>query len=146
VGDIESLPFWRHCQFAKGCQAAKCFGACVTLIPWIRFGWGMKTKPAQHSVKVRSIGIQPDIFGLAGWNRPLSLETETKIVRFCEMCPNNRVITARMPKYLRSATDDGTGRFSGTKHPELATTRTATTRFDSMAEALVNRLYSQPQN
>jgi len=63
VGDIESLPFLEAIR-QMGQELGKDTVAYVhlTLLPYLKTSYELKTKPTQHSVQeLRSIGIQPDL-------------------------------------------------------------------------------------
>src|SRR5205085_8919347 len=72
VGDIESLPFLeaiRQMGIEEGRQNVLYMH--LTLVPFIKAGGELKTKPTQHSVKeLRGIGIQPDVL-MCRSERPL---------------------------------------------------------------------------
>jgi CTP synthase len=86
VGDIESLPFLEAIRQMKSDEGRE--NVCyihVTLIPHLRPGDELKTKPTQHSVKeLRSIGIQPDII-VCRTELPLNQEIRDKIALFCDI-------------------------------------------------------------
>jgi CTP synthase len=65
----------------------------LTLVPYIGAAGELKTKPTQHSVKLRAIGIQPDIL-LCRTDRFLSKELKAKIALFCSV-DEDAVITAK---------------------------------------------------
>jgi len=95
VGDIESLPFLEAIrQFKSDVGRDNVIYIHLTLVPYIKTAWELKTKPTQHSVqKLREIGIQPDIL-LCRTDRPLDQEIKGKIALFCNVTPE-AVITAR---------------------------------------------------
>lgn len=86
VGDIESLPFVEAIrQVAADVGKENVLYMHVTLIPFLRASYEMKTKPTQHSVKeLRSIGIQPDIL-VCRTEQPLSEEMKEKMALFCSV-------------------------------------------------------------
>ncbi|MBS1152499.1 MAG: synthase [Myxococcaceae bacterium] len=91
VGDIESLPFLeaiRQMRYDVGAGNA-CY-VHLTLLPYIAAAGEVKTKPTQHSVmKLREIGIQPDIL-ICRTDRPeISQEMKDKIAMFCNVEPGN---------------------------------------------------------
>jgi CTP synthase len=95
VGDIEGLPFLEAIrQLKKDVGANNLLYIHVTLIPYVG-PWGeVKTKPTQHSVvKLREIGIQPDIL-VCRTKLPLDNEMKEKISLFCDV-DKNAVIEAR---------------------------------------------------
>jgi len=62
VGDIESLPFLEAIrQMGVELGRSHALYMHLTLVPFIKAGGELKTKPTQHSVKeLRTVGIQPD--------------------------------------------------------------------------------------
>lgn len=85
VGDIEGLPFLeaiRQMKVEVGRNSVMYIH--VTLIPYLKMGGELKTKPTQHSVKeLRSIGIQPDII-VCRTEKPLTRDIKEKIALFCD--------------------------------------------------------------
>lgn len=95
VGDIEGLPFLEAIrQLKKDVGAENLLYVHVTLIPYVG-PWGeVKTKPTQHSVvKLREIGIQPDIL-ICRTKLPLDDEMKEKISLFTDV-DKEAVIEAR---------------------------------------------------
>jgi len=86
VGDIESLPFLeaiRQIKYEVGKENV-CY-IHVTLVPYMKMGGELKTKPTQHSVKeLRSIGIQPDVI-VCRTEKELSEDLKGKISLFCNV-------------------------------------------------------------
>ncbi|CAH0435261.1 CTP synthase [Clostridium neonatale] len=86
VGDIESQPFLEAIRQIKSEVGAE--NVCyihVTLVPYLRKGGEIKTKPTQHSVKeLRTIGIQPDII-VCRTEKELSDDIKAKIGLFCNI-------------------------------------------------------------
>ena len=67
----------------------------LTLLPYIAAAGEVKTKPTQHSVmKLREIGIQPDILRLPDRPGDLPRRCKEKIAMFCNVDPGS-VFTAR---------------------------------------------------
>ncbi|MGB0954470.1 MAG: CTP synthase [Panacagrimonas sp.] len=94
VGDIESLPFLEAIR-QMGAELGRQQAAYMhlTLVPFIKAGGELKTKPTQHSVKeLRGIGIQPD-FLLCRSERPLPDSERRKIALFTNV-HYNAVISA----------------------------------------------------
>ncbi|HEY3332210.1 MAG TPA: CTP synthase [Capsulimonadaceae bacterium] len=95
VGDIEGLPFLEAIrQLRKDVGAENLLYVHVTLIPYVG-PWGeVKTKPTQHSVvKLREIGIQPDIL-ICRTKLALNDEMKEKISLFTDV-DKEAVIEAR---------------------------------------------------
>ena len=86
VGDIESHPFLEAIrQVSREIGRENCMYIHVTLIPYLRKGGEMKTKPTQHSVKeLLSIGIQPDMLVLRT-EQELSQDMKGKLSLFCNV-------------------------------------------------------------
>lgn len=86
VGDIESLPFLeaiRQIKYDVGSENV-CY-IHVTLVPHLKMGGELKTKPTQHSVKeLRSIGIQPDII-VCRSELEISDDLKAKMSLFCNV-------------------------------------------------------------
>ena len=86
VGDIESQPFLEARRQIKSEVGAE--NVCyihVTLVPYLKKGGELKTKPTQHSVKeLRTIGIQPDII-VCRTEQELSDDIKAKIGLFCNI-------------------------------------------------------------
>ena len=94
VGDIESLPFLEAIrQMGHELGRSHALYMHLTLVPFIRAGGELKTKPTQHSVKeLRGIGIQPDVL-LCRSERPLPDSERRKIALFTNVS-YNAVISA----------------------------------------------------
>ncbi|HUU50479.1 MAG TPA: CTP synthase [Nitrospinota bacterium] len=95
VGDIEGLPFLEAIrQFRTDMGRENVIYIHLTLVPYIKTSFELKTKPTQHSVKeLLQIGIQPDII-LCRTDRLLAKEIKSKIALFCNV-PEEAVITAK---------------------------------------------------
>ncbi|KYP81440.1 CTP synthase [Ferroacidibacillus organovorans] len=95
VGDIESLPFLEAIrQMKSDVGRENIIYIHVTLIPLMRLGGEIKTKPTQHSVaELRSIGISPQVI-VCRTEVPLSTEVRRKIALFCDI-EETAVIEAR---------------------------------------------------
>ncbi len=95
VGDIESLPFLEAIRQLRGdVGRGNVMYIHVTLIPYLRLGGEVKTKPTQHSVaELRSIGINPQMI-VCRTEVPLSSEVKRKIALFCDT-EEEAVIEAR---------------------------------------------------
>ena len=95
VGDIESLPFLEAIrQFRLDVGEKNILNIHLTLVPYIRAADELKTKPTQHSVvKLREIGIQPDIL-LCRTEVKLPSTLKSKITLFCNV-PTKSVIDAK---------------------------------------------------
>ncbi len=85
VGDIESLPFLEAIrQMRSDLGRENVMYIHVTLIPFMRIGGEVKTKPTQHSVaQLRSIGINPQVI-VCRTEVPLSDDVKKKIALFCD--------------------------------------------------------------
>lgn len=85
VGDIESLPFLEAIrQMRSDLGRNNVLYIHVTLIPLLRIGGEVKTKPTQHSVaELRSIGINPHVI-VCRTEVPLTDEVKRKIALFCD--------------------------------------------------------------
>lgn len=85
VGDIESLPFLEAIrQMRSEVGRDNVMYIHVTLIPYLRLGGEMKTKPTQHSVaELRSIGINPNVI-VCRTEVPLTSDVKRKIALFCD--------------------------------------------------------------
>ena len=94
VGDIESLPFLEAIrQMAVELGRDYSMFMHLTLVPFIKAGGELKTKPTQHSVKeLRTVGIQPDIL-LCRSERQLPDSERRKIALFTNV-PYASVISA----------------------------------------------------
>ena len=94
VGDIEGLPFLeaiRQLKLMVGPTNA--ISVHVTLLPYIKAGGELKTKPTQHSVnKLREIGIQPEMI-VCRTEYPVPMELREKISLFTSV-PVDCVIEA----------------------------------------------------
>lgn len=86
VGDIESLPFLEAIRQIKSeLGRDNVMYIHVTLIPYLKAGAEMKTKPTQHSVKeLRSIGIQPQVL-VCRTEQPLTESMRQKLALFCDV-------------------------------------------------------------
>ncbi len=93
VGDIESLPFLeaiRQLRWDVGSDNA--VFVHLTLLPFIATAGELKTKPTQHSVmKLREIGIQPDVLVCRTEKPVVTREIREKIALFTNV-PTNHVI------------------------------------------------------
>jgi CTP synthase len=90
VGDIEGLPFLEAIrQFRLENEAQDTLSIHLTLVPYIPTAGEIKTKPTQHSVvKLREIGIQPDIL-ICRSQKKLTKNTVAKISLFTNVpAPN----------------------------------------------------------
>jgi len=85
VGDIESLPFLEAIrQMRRDVGRENVMYIHVTLIPMLRIGGEVKTKPTQHSVaELRSIGINPQMI-VCRTEVPLTDDVKRKIALFCD--------------------------------------------------------------
>ncbi len=85
VGDIESLPFLEAIrQMRRDLGRENVMYIHVTLIPFMRIGGEVKTKPTQHSVaQLRSIGINPQVV-VCRTEVPLTDDVKKKIALFCD--------------------------------------------------------------
>tara|TARA_R110000850_G_scaffold154656_10_gene278486 strand:+ start:100437 stop:102134 length:1698 start_codon:yes stop_codon:yes gene_type:complete len=94
VGDIESLPFLEAIrQMGAELGRSQALYMHLTLVPYIKAGGELKTKPTQHSVKeLRGIGIQPDVL-LCRSEKPLP-ETEKRKIALFTNVSYNAVISA----------------------------------------------------
>ncbi|GAA5414528.1 CTP synthase [Ureaplasma ceti] len=91
IGDIESLPFIEAInEFChKYGKSNVLFAHCVPLISIATVFGELKTKPAQHSVKVlRSLGVSPDLL-LLRVNQPVDEETIDKLSWSCSVSKDN---------------------------------------------------------
>lgn len=93
VGDIESLPFLEAIrQFRQEVGRGNSINIHLTLVPFIKSAYELKTKPTQHSVKeLQSIGIQPDII-ICRSEKTLPENVKQKIALFCNV-PKSCVIS-----------------------------------------------------
>jgi len=93
VGDIESLPFLEAIrQMGLALGRSHSMYLHLTLVPFIKAGGELKTKPTQHSVKeLRTLGIQPDAL-LCRSERPIPDTEKRKIALFTNV-PYNSVIS-----------------------------------------------------
>lgn len=93
VGDIESLPFLEAIrQLRQEVGRGNSINIHLTLVPFIKSAYELKTKPTQHSVKeLQSIGIQPDII-ICRSEKALPESVKEKIALFCNV-PKNSVIS-----------------------------------------------------
>ncbi|MDR0985121.1 MAG: CTP synthase [Endomicrobium sp.] len=89
VGDIESLPFIeavRQFQFEN--EKNNIFNIHITLIPYIKSSYELKTKPTQHSVnKLREIGLCPDML-ICRSEYSIDKSIKQKISKFCNVREN----------------------------------------------------------
>ncbi len=94
VGDIESLPFLeaiRHLRMDIGFENT--LYILLTYVPYITSAGELKTKPTQHSaIKLREIGIQPDIM-LCRSEMSFDEEITNKIALFTNV-PKRNVFNA----------------------------------------------------
>ncbi|MCL2062880.1 MAG: CTP synthase [Candidatus Cloacimonetes bacterium] len=83
VGDIESLPFLEAIrQFRLDVGIQNSMFLFLTYVPYMKAAGELKTKPTQHStIKLREIGIQPDII-LCRTEKPFTEEITNKIALF----------------------------------------------------------------
>lgn len=86
VGDIESQPFIEAIrQVASEVGKENVIYIHVTLIPYLKMGGEMKSKPTQHSVKeLRAMGITPDILVCRTEYR-MSQDMVDKLALFCNV-------------------------------------------------------------
>ena len=86
VGDIESQPFIEAIrQVASEVGRENVVYIHVTLIPYLKMGGEMKSKPTQHSVKeLRAMGITPDILVCRTEHR-MSQDMIDKLALFCNV-------------------------------------------------------------
>ncbi|MCY0902143.1 MAG: CTP synthase [Firmicutes bacterium] len=125
VGDIESLPFLEAIrQMRRDVGRENVMYIHVTLIPMLRIGGEVKTKPTQHSVaELRSIGINPQMI-VCRTEVPLTDDVKRKIALFCDT-EIEGVIEARDAETLydvpllmqREGLDDYVVRFLGLSCP-----------------------------
>lgn len=128
VGDIESLPFMEAIRQIRGDVGREnVMYIHVTLIPYLRLGGELKTKPTQHSVAaLRGIGISPQVI-VCRTEVPLTLDVKRKIALFCDT-EEEAVIEARdadtlyeVPLALqREGLDDYVTRYLGLDCPPAA--------------------------
>ncbi len=92
VGDIEGLPFFEAIrQFALEVGRSNCLFIHLTLLPYLKTSFELKTKPTQHSVaQLRQIGISPDIL-VCRTEQSMSESEKEKISLFCNV-PRQNVI------------------------------------------------------
>ncbi len=90
VGDIESQPFLEAIrQMRWDLGPHDCLYLHVALVPYLVAAGELKTKPAQHSVKIlRSLGIQPDIV-ICRCEVELGRALREKIALFCNIEPTD---------------------------------------------------------
>lgn len=86
VGDIESQPFIEAIrQVASEVGRENVVYIHVTLIPYLKMGGEMKSKPTQHSVKeLRAMGITPDIL-VCRTEQRMSQDMIDKLALFCNV-------------------------------------------------------------
>lgn len=86
VGDMESLPFLEAIrQVGQQVGRENVIYIHVTLLPYLRKGDEIKTKPTQHSVqKLLSIGIQPDIL-VCRTEIPIEQSVREKLAMYCNI-------------------------------------------------------------
>ena len=103
VGDMESQPFLESIrQFQHEVGKDNAILIHVTLIPYLKASWEMKTKPTQASVReLQSMGIQPDIV-VCRSEHPLTEDVRAKISLFCNV-PVGRVLQNLDVEYLYEA-------------------------------------------
>lgn len=86
VGDLESLPFIeaiRQIKWQKDNQDVLVIH--LTYVPYLRAAGELKTKPAQHSVKIlNQNGVQPNVIGCRT-EHALTNEARNKIALFCNV-------------------------------------------------------------
>ncbi|HDR03882.1 MAG TPA: CTP synthase, partial [Candidatus Marinimicrobia bacterium] len=87
IGDIESLPFLEAIrQFELNLGLENCLNIHVTMLPYIKSTGEIKTKPTQHSVmKLREIGLQPELIICRTENPMLDRAVKQKIGLFCNV-------------------------------------------------------------
>lgn len=92
VGDMEGMPFLeaiRQVSYQVGRE--NCIFLHLTLLPYLKNSFEIKTKPTQHSVqKLLSYGIQPDIL-VCRTEVPIDQDIRDKLALFCNV-PSNCVI------------------------------------------------------
>lgn len=86
VGDIESQPYIEAIrQVASEVGRENVVYIHVTLIPYLKMGGEMKSKPTQHSVKeLRAMGVSPDILVCRTEHR-MSQDMVDKLALFCNV-------------------------------------------------------------
>lgn len=89
VGDIEGLPFLEAIrQFRKDVGQHNATFIHLSLVPYLKGGGELKTKPTQHSVRnLREIGIQPDIL-ICRTPMGLTSAVKEKLALFCDVDPS----------------------------------------------------------
>lgn len=90
IGDIESQPFFEAIrQFRHEVGAENVCIVIVSLIPYLRAGEELKTKPTQMAVKtMQSMGLQPDIV-VCRSELEIPKNVIDKISLFCNVAPNH---------------------------------------------------------
>lgn len=85
TGDIESLPFLEAIRQFRYERPGRCLNLHMAYIPYLSASGELKTKPAQHSVKMLGdTGIIPD-FMLCRCEQPLPQTVKEKIALFCRV-------------------------------------------------------------
>ena len=85
TGDIESLPFIEAIrQIRSDLGRENVMYVHCTLLPYIKAAGEMKTKPTQHSVKLRGLGIQPDLI-VVRTEYEMTQDLKDKIALFCDI-------------------------------------------------------------
>ena len=89
VGDIESLPFIEAIrQIKRQVGVENCAYIHLTLVPYLKQAYELKSKPTQHSVKeLQGLGIQPDIV-MVRTEVPLDAGIRAKLSLFCDVEPS----------------------------------------------------------
>lgn len=88
VGDIEGLPFLESIRQLKWELGERAIVVHLAYVPYIAAAGELKTKPAQHSVKMlQSYGIQPDCIVLRS-EHELSHDLRRKVAGFCNVKPD----------------------------------------------------------
>src|SRR5438034_934084 len=99
TGDIEGLPFIEAIrQFILEVGPQNVVNMHVTLVPYIKAAYELKTKPTQQSVaKLREIGLQPQVL-ICRTEKPLDRDVRQKLSMFCSVS-EKAVIDARDVKH-----------------------------------------------
>ncbi len=85
TGDIESLPFLEAVRQFRYEHAGNCLNLHMAYVPYLNASGELKTKPAQHSVKMLGdAGIIPD-FMLCRSEKSLPQTVKEKIALFCRV-------------------------------------------------------------
>ncbi|MDA8000216.1 MAG: CTP synthase [Alphaproteobacteria bacterium] len=93
IGDIESLPFLEAVR--QFCNRPDTETLCIhmTLVPHLRSGGELKTKPTQHSVReLQAAGIRPGMLVVRA-EKPIGAESRRKLSLFCNL-PDEDIIEA----------------------------------------------------